>query len=126
MKKAAIKVPGVIFQDMLKLPFGVAIDEIVYDKEKQEFMVIIFGERMDDEAEVKGSKIKVANYEMSPMWHKGKITITDETIEWPKSSLPTKQKINKSPVKNEEEVGEVEDEKETRSKTIRKSTRKRK
>ena len=130
MKKAVIKVPGVIFQDMLKLPFGVAIDEIVYDKKAQEFMVIIFGERMDDSAEVKGNKIRVAKYEMSPVWHKGKKTITDETINWPednkKEPPPPKQKINKTPIENKEEAGEVEDEKETGSKTVRKSTRKRK
>jgi hypothetical protein len=129
MKKAAIKVPGVIFQDMLKLPFGVAIDEIIYDKEAQEFMVIIFGERMDDEAEVKGNKIRVADYEMSPVWHKGKITITEDTIDWPavkKEPPPPKQKTNKTPAKDKEEVGEVDDEKETGTKTVRKSTRKRK
>lgn len=133
MKKAAIKVSYVIFQDMLKLPFGVAIEEVIYDKEAQEFTVIIFGEQLDDSAEVKDNKIRVADYEVLPVWHKGKITLTDKIIEWPKeSSSSPKQKTNKPPKEDKEEVGEVEeDEKETEQpesskQPSRKSTRKRK
>lgn len=142
MKKAAIKVPGGMFQEMLKLPFGVAIEDVIFDKGEKEFTVIVFGEMMDDGAEMTDDgKIRIATYEVFPAWHKGRITVTDETIKWPmdsgdkkeeKRELPQEEKIKESPkeVEEEKEAEEKEDEnKKSESKgarSRRKTTRKQK
>ena len=116
MKKAAIKVSANLFQEMLKLPFGVAIEDVIYNRHEEEFTVVIFGDRMPEEAETKAGFMKIANYEISPLWHKGRITLTDEMIEWPKDKVETQTTPVDVAPPGESEVKENGDEQDKETK----------